>query len=98
MYLSVMVQLPGGQRTRARVILVLRERILNAPAASLVHPASDDAGSLCSSHRVVYPPGSMVPPWVTTSRLLAGNREVELKPTTFSSLLLLRDFLYFLFS
>ena len=40
----------------------------------------------------------MVPPWVTVSRLLAGNREAELKPITFSSLLLFRDFLSFLFS
>ena len=30
----------------------------------------------------------MVPPWVTASRFLAGNREAELKPTTFSLLLL----------
>ena len=28
----------------------------------------------------------MVPPWVTVSRFLAGNRETELKLTTFSSL------------
>ena len=38
------------------------------------------------SHQVVYPPGSAVPPWVTASRFLSGNRESELKPTTFSFL------------
>ena len=36
--------------------------------------------------------------WVTASRFLAGNREAELKPTTFSSLLLFPDFLSFFFS
>ena len=30
-------------------------------------------------HQVVYPPGSMVPPWVTASHFLAGNREAELR-------------------
>ena len=54
-------------------------------------------GSLDSPPRqVVYPPTSMFPPWVTASRFLAGNRETELKPTIFSSLL--RVFLFFLFS
>ena len=28
----------------------------------------------------------LVPPWVTASHFLAGNREAELKPTAFSSL------------
>ena len=42
--------------------------------------------------RVIYPPSSLVPPWVTTFRFLAVNREPELKPTTFSSLLLFRVF------
>ena len=45
--------------------------------------------------QVVYPSGSMVSPWVTASRFLAGNRNAELKPTTFSSLLLIRVFLSF---
>ena len=50
---------------------------------SLVLPAFDSSGSLGSLPRqVVYPPGSMVPPWVTDSRFLSGNNEAELKPTT----------------
>ena len=40
----------------------------------------------------------MVPSWVTVSRFLAGNRVAELKPITFSSLLLFRYFLSFLLS
>ena len=40
----------------------------------------------------------MVPPWVIASHFLGGNREAELKPITFSSLLLFRVFLSFLFS
>ena len=40
----------------------------------------------------------MVPPWVTASHFLVGNREAELKLSTFSSLLLFCDFLSFLFS
>ena len=35
----------------------------------------DDTGSLISPRQVVYPLGSLVPSWVTTSRFLAGNRE-----------------------
>ena len=78
---------------RARVILVLRESIWNEPAVSLVLPTLDDTGSLSSPPRqVVYHPGFMVPPWVTTSHFLTGNRETELKPTTFSSALLFRVF------
>ena len=61
---------------------------MNAPAVSLVLTAFDDTGSLGSPPRqAVYPPSSTVPPWVTASHFLAGNRKVELKPTTFSSLL-----------
>ena len=40
----------------------------------------------------------LVPPWVTPSRILVENREAELKPTTFSSILLFRVFLSFLFT
>ena len=88
----------GCQGACARVILVLRKCIWNASAVSLVLRAFDDAGSLGSPPRqVVYPFRSMVPPWVTASRFLAWNREVETKPTTFSSLLLFRVFLPFLF-
>ena len=43
-------------------------------------------------------PGSMFLPWVTAFHFLAGNREAGIKPTTFSSLLLLHVFLSFLFS
>ena len=75
-----------GQGTRAGVIFVLRECIWNAPLLSLVLPAFDNTGSLGSLPcRVIYPLGStlggclLLPP--------AGNREVELKPTPFSSLL-----------
>ena len=58
----------------ARVILVLRECIWNTPAVSLFLPAFDDTGSLGSPPRqTAYPPSSMVPPWVTVSRLLAGE-------------------------
>ena len=88
-----------GQGARALVILALREFIWDAPEVSLVLPVFDDTGSLSSPpRRVVYPPGQIVPPWVTAPRFLAGNREAELKPTPFSSLLLFRDFLSFLFS
>ena len=39
----------------------------------------------------------LVPPWVTASRFLTGNREAKLKATTFSSLLSFLLFLSFLF-
>ena len=39
----------------------------------------------------------LVPSWVTASRFLAWNREAELKPITFSSLLLFCVFLSFFF-
>ena len=95
----VWVQLLGGQEACTCVILILCECIWNAPAVSLVLPALDDTSSLGSPpHPMVYPPGSIVPPWVTVSHFLAGNREVELKPTTFSSLLLFHGSLSFLFS
>ena len=45
------VPLLEGQGARARVILVLRERIWNAPAVSLVLKAFDDTGSLGSPPR-----------------------------------------------
>ena len=82
-----------------RVILVLRACIWNVTAVSLVLPTFDDTSSLSSPpHQVVYPPGSKVPPWVTASHFLAGNRNAELKPTTFSSLLLFSVFTSFLCS
>ena len=49
--------------------------------------AFGDIGSLGSPPRqVVYPFGNMVPTWVTAFHFLAGNREAELKFTTFSPL------------
>ena len=77
----------------------LRECIWNELAVSLVLPTFNDTGSLGFPLRqVVYSPGSMVLPWVNALHFLEGNREVELKPTTFSSLILFRVFLSFLFS
>ena len=65
----------------------------------IVLPTFDDTGSLGSPPRQdLYPPGTMVPSWVTASPFLAGNREDELKPTTFSLLLLFRVFISSLFS
>ena len=75
-------------------ILDFIEYIWNAPMVSLVLPTSDDTGSWGSPTRqAVYSPGPMFPPW-----FLVGNREAELRPTTFSSLLLFCAFLSFLFS
>ena len=78
-----------GSGKHPRVILVLPECIWNMSTVSLVLPAFDNTHSLGSPpHQVVYPPDSMVSPWVTASHFIVGNREAELKPTTFSSLLL----------
>ena len=89
----------GGQGSRARVSLVLRQCIWNVTGVSLVLLAFDDSGSLGFPLRqVIYPPGSMVPPCMTDFHFLAGNRKAELKPIPFSSLLLFRVFLSFLFS
>ena len=64
----------------------------NAAAVSLVSSAFDDTGFLGSPPRqAVYPP-------YLNGSTLAGNTEAEQKPTTFSSLLLFRDFLSLLFS
>ena len=47
----------GGQVARARVILVFRDCIWNAPGISLVLPDVDDTASLGSPpHQVVYLP------------------------------------------
>ena len=65
----------GGLGARACVILVLRECIWHTPAVSLVLPSFDDTGSLGSLPRqIVYPLGSMAPPWVTAYRVIRGNR------------------------
>ena len=59
---------------------------------SLVLPTFDDNSSLVSPpHQVVYP---LVPPWATASHFFSGNKEAELKPTTFSSLQLFHFFLF----
>ena len=76
---GVWVQLLEGQGACARVILVLHERTWNEPMVLLVLPAFGSSGSLVSSLcQVVYPPGSMVLPWVTASHFLAWNGEAEL--------------------
>ena len=66
-----------GQGARARVILVLRECIWNDPMGSLVIPAIDDTGSLGSPRQLVYPPSSMLPPWVTASHFLVGKKRLS---------------------
>ena len=73
----------GGQKARARVILVLRECTWNALTVSRVLLAFDYTGS------VGYPPrrvGDCLPFFV-------GVRESEIKPTTLSSLLISLSFL-----
>ena len=68
-----------GMSACARVFLVLRECILNVPAVSHLLPTFNYTGSLGSPPRqVVYSSSYMVLPWVTASRFLQGNREVEL--------------------
>ena len=75
-------------------LIVLSKCIWNGPVVSLVLTAFDGTSSLGSPpHQVVYPPGSIVPTWVTASHFLSGNREAELNSTTFSSLLLFHVFL-----
>ena len=55
------------------VILVLPECIWNVPAVKLILSTFEDTSSLGPPpHQVVYPPGSMVPPWVTASHFLVG--------------------------
>ena len=51
---------------------------------------TDTASLGIPPHGVIYPLGFMVPPGLTVSRFLAGNREAGLTLTTFSSLLLFR--------
>ena len=81
----------GGQRARDRVILVVRKCVSNAFAVSLALPASDDTSSPGYPRQSVFN-------LVTASRSLTGNREIDLKPTTFSLFLLLSVFLSFLSS
>ena len=81
---GVWVQLLGVHGACIQVILVLHDCIWNSPIASLILPAFNDTGSLGFPH------------WVTASHFLVGNRKGELKPTTFSLLLLFHIFLSFL--
>ena len=84
-----------GSIVSARVILVFVNAYRMCPR-SLVLPAFDDSGSLGSLPRpVVYPSALTLGDCL---QFLAGNGEAELKPITFSSLLLFRVFLSFLFS
>ena len=75
----------GGSLVLTAVILVLRECIWSALVGLLGLPTFGDTGSLSyQSHWMAYSPldSTLVP----ASRFLTGNRESELKPTTFSSL------------
>ena len=74
----------GSLGSNSRVILVLPECIWNVSAVSLVLPGFDDTSSLGSPPcEVVYPPSSMIPPWVTVSRFFTVNIEAELKTQHF---------------
>ena len=86
----------GGRGFRGRVILVVRECIWDALGVLLFLPTFDGTGSLKYPLRwVVYPPmGSTLRP---ASRFLVGNREAELKPTSFSSLRLFSVILFLFF-
>ena len=65
------------------------------PKISLVPPTFDDTGSMgFPPCQVFCPPGSTLGDCLPFP---CRNREAELKPTTFSSLLHFRDFLSFLF-
>ena len=56
-FTRVIYSILGGSRGYARVILILRECIWNAPLVSLFLPTFDDTGSMGSPPRqVVYPP------------------------------------------
>ena len=54
---GVWVQLLGDHVALARVVLVLRECIWNAPVVSRALSAFDDTGSLGSPRQMGYPPG-----------------------------------------
>ena len=72
----------GDQGVWARISLVLLECIWKAFLVSLVLGFPP--------RQVVYPPGYMVPPLVTASRFLAGNREAELLLLTIPAWVILR--------
>ena len=75
----------GSQGFRECVTLFVRECIWNALVVLGFPP-----------RWVVYHSSGSTP--MTASRFFVGNREAELKPTTFSSLLRLRVFLTLFFS
>ena len=84
----------GVLGSRARAIIVLLECIWNVPAVSLVpQPLTIPSPWVLLRVRWFI---TLVPKWVTVSRFLAGNRDVELTLITFSSLLIFRVFLSFL--
>ena len=86
-----------GFRVRDCVILDLRKCIWNALLVLLGVATFEDIGSLGYLPRLVtYHPSSST--LVIASRFLTGNREAELKPTTFSSFLLLSVFVSLFFS
>ena len=67
------VQLLVFRGAHDHVILVLHECIWNA---LLLLPAFDSSSTLDPPpHQVVYPPNFMVPPLVTASHFLVGNKE-----------------------
>ena len=85
-----------GVREPALVLFLFYECIWNAPAASLVLQTFADTGSLGPPPRqVLYHPGYTLANFLSFP---CGKREVELKLTNFSSLLLFRVFLSFVFS
>ena len=81
--------------TPQHIFLRLTIGLMNANIAKVHHSFSitNFLGGYLKMYATFFFYESLVPPWVTASRFLAGNREVELKHTTFSSLLLFRYFL-----
>ena len=73
---GVWVQLLEGRGTRARVIIVLRKGIWNAPLVSLFLPTFDDTGSMGSPPRRVSIP--LVPFWVSVPFPYAENPPLPL--------------------
>ena len=94
---GVCVHWLGVQEVRGSITLGIRECIRNALGFFLVIPTFDDTGSLgYPSRRMVYRPS--VSTLGDSFPFHSWNMEAELKPTNFSSLLLFRVFLSFLFS
>ena len=85
------IQLLGGQGACKCIIFFLCECIWTVPVVSLSFQFLTIMGSWVLLFIGLSIP--LVPPWVTGSHFLAGTRETELKPTTFSLLLLFHVFL-----